>query len=401
MAKTEDERDLDQTAGKAGANAGPAPAVEDEAEHAEAAGTPHPPQAGPAPTKNPRQAAPAPAPARGGGGFLAPVAGGVVAAALGYGTAQYVGPDGWPFADATGPDDPVVAALRDTEDRLAAIEARLEALPTAESMATAAAPGLQEDLAALAERTTAMSDQMSGLGDQVTALSDQVTTFDGRLTELLKAPIEAAGGATAKALAAYEAEIAAMRAENAELAGSVRQLAEEANAEVGAAMDRAAQVEASAALMRIQAALASGDDFATALDQFGTIEVPEPLTAVAASGVATLAELQRDFPAAARAALKAALEAQASGDVGDRVGAFFQSQLGMRSLEPHEGDDADAILSRAEAALRTGELRVALAELESLPDVAKPAMSGWIDAAAARADALDAARQLEQRLNPN
>lgn len=378
MAKTEDDSNLDR-----------------------APGTSH---AGPAPAVAPTPAGPVPALARRGAGFLGPVAGGVAAAAIGYGAALVTGPGGLSFGRGSdGPDAAILTALRDSQDRLAAIETRLASLPTAESLATAAARGMQDDLAALSERATAMSDQIGGLADQVTALSGQVISFDGRLTEALTSTLEMAESATAKALAASEADIAALRAENAELSDSMSQATQAAEAEVGAARERAAEVEARAALVRIEAALASGDAFDMALGQLGTVEIPGPLAAVAASGVATLSELQRDFPPAARAALAAALELEAGGDgdVGDRVDAFVRSQLGIRSLEPRAGVDVDAILSRAEAALRTGDLRAALAELETLPEAARPPLSGWIDAAAARADALDAVRQLGQGLNTN
>jgi len=85
--------------------------------------------------------------------------------------------------------------------------------------------------------------------------------------------------------------------------------------------------------------------------------------------------------------------------VGNRVNAFVRSQLGLRSLAPREGDDADAVLSRAEAALREGDLEATLAELDGLPDPAKAEMAAWVEAATARVDALEAARAFEQSLN--
>jgi hypothetical protein len=81
------------------------------------------------------------------------------------------------------------------------------------------------------------------------------------------------------------------------------------------------------------------------------------------------------------------------------VGAFLRAQLGVRSLEPREGDDADAILSRAEAALAEGRLGDALAEIETLPEGARAAMSGWAAEATARRDALAAAEALSAELN--
>ena len=74
----------------------------------------------------------------------------------------------------------------------------------------------------------------------------------------------------------------------------------------------------------------------------------------------------------------------------------MQRQLGARSVEPRAGDDPDAILSRAEAAVSTGQLQQALDELAALPDAAKPALADWIDSAQRRIAAKQAATALMQ-----
>ena len=134
----------------------------------------------------------------------------------------------------------------------------------------------------------------------------------------------------------------------------------------------ALDLTARAALLRVQAALDSGGGFVKALD---TLEgatgeaAPDALRSVAEDGVPALAELRRGFAPAARAALDTARLAPASGSTTERVAAFLQNQLGARSLEAREGNSADAILSRAEAALRGGDyMRCALDELETLPE---------------------------------
>lgn len=345
------------------------------------------PEPAPAPQPKPApKAAPAP---KSKGSFFTPLVGGVLAAGIGYAAAQFIKPEGWPFPSA-GRGAETQAELSAARQQIKALEARVEEL--AQAGATAAAPDV--------------SPQLAEVEAQIAALAERVAGFDARFEELAKAPIAAAGGQAAEAAAAYEREIsemrkelAAQREENAKLAKSVASVADRAEAEVDAAMDRAAQVEARAALMRIDAALANGAPFDSALGQFGAVAVPEGLSRVASSGVKTLAELQTDFPAAARAALDAALEVEAEGGMGDRFNAFMRSQLGLRSLEPREGDDADAVLSRAEALLRQGDLRAALTELEALPEPARAALAGWTAAAQARADAVEGAQALEQSLN--
>ncbi|SIO49695.1 hypothetical protein SAMN05444722_2710 [Rhodovulum sp. ES.010] len=342
------------------------------------------------------------APARRRGGLLGPVIGGVLAAGIGYGAAQYVKPEGWPFPGIAGLGEEAQATLRSTRDELAQTTARLadlEAQVAELGAAGDAPPDLSEPLQAI-------EADLSGLAGRIGGLESRLNEMDGRVEEIAKTQVAAAGEQAAEAVSAYEREIAAMRdelvaqrEENAQLAESVASVADEAEAELDAAMQRTAEIESRAALMRIGAALASGASFESALDQIQGIEVPEPLAAVAAEGVPTMAELRDDFPPAARAALAVAREVEAQGDPGDRVGAFLRNQLGVRSLEPREGDDADAVLSRAEAALRGGDLRAALAELDTLPEPVRDEMSGWIADATARADAVEAAEALEQSLN--
>lgn len=74
-------------------------------------------------------------------------------------------------------------------------------------------------------------------------------------------------------------------------------------------------------------------------------------------------------------------------------------QLGARSVTPREGDDPDAVLSRAEAAVVDGQLDAALAEIAALPETARAEMAGWEAAAAKRLSAMRAAETLAQSLN--
>ncbi|GAA0297569.1 COG4223 family protein [Rhodovulum strictum] len=351
----------------------------------------------------PKPAKPAPAPqAR--GGFLVPLFGGVLAAGLGYAAANVIKPEGWPFPGAVAGVGPEVrsalaasdARLAETQAQVAELQVRIAALAETDN---APAQDFSPQIAALSADMAALSGQAADLGDRLAAL-------DTRVEELAKAQLAVVTEEAAAALSAYEREIAAMRDElfsqrdqNARLAESVAAVANQAEAEIDAAIGRAVQIEARAALMRIDAALANGAPFDTALGQFGGIDLPEGLTRVADRGVPTLAALQRDFPHAARAALDAALPVEAGASAGDRFNAFLRSQLGLRSLAPRAGGDADAVLSRAEAALRDGDLRATLAELDALPEPAMAQMAGWIAAATNRADAVEATRALERSLN--
>jgi hypothetical protein len=152
-----------------------------------------------------------------------------------------------------------------------------------------------------------------------------------------------------------------------------------------------------AALSQVMAALDTGQPFAAALDELAAINgvaAPEALAELASEGAPTLAMLQREFPAAARAALDASLRAAVEDGSMNRFAAFLRTQLGTRSLEPKAGDDPDAILSRAEDALRKGQIATALAELDAMPDAAQPALAQWRAMAQTRLAALEAAADL-------
>jgi hypothetical protein len=77
-----------------------------------------------------------------------------------------------------------------------------------------------------------------------------------------------------------------------------------------------------------------------------------------------------------------------------RITAFLRAQTGARSLTPREGNDPDAILSRAEAALREGDLVATLAELDALPAEGAARLAEWRAQAEARLAASQAVAEL-------
>ena len=181
-----------------------------------------------------------------------------------------------------------------------------------------------------------------------------------------------------------EANLAAARAE-AEL------LEQEALAAAEAAVARAA-------LNRVAAAVETGAPFAEALVDLNAADVPKALSAAAEAGVATTAQLTETFSAAARAALATARAEGVSDDAGG-LGGFLRSQFDVRSTTPQEGSGPDAILSRAEAAVKEGRVADALAELEALPEVARVELTDWTARATERANVLNAIASLSETYN--
>lgn len=325
--------------------------------------------------------------------FAGLLMGGAIAAALGFGAARY--PDQWPFAS-TAEVDPVQTALSSLDERMSGVESRSN-----ENAGAVTALKADNGLDLLRGEMGGELDQVKA---QFDALSARLTKLENRVHTVEKLPQGAGMEAAAAAATAYERELQQMRQMlDAELAkiGTAREDAK--SLEISAA-ETAKAAAARAAMSRVMAALQTGQPFEDALfdvSQNAGVEAPSVLSASASEGVATLTALQEGFPAVARRALDASIRSAVGDGKMDRVTAFFRTQLGTRSLSPQEGDDPDAILSRAEAALKDGRLAAVLSELETMPDAGKPALDAWLKQAKARHDALEAGQALAQQVNSN
>ena len=228
--------------------------------------------------------------------------------------------------------------------------------------------------------------QPTDLTEVTTALADLATRI-----ETLEARPEPQAAPSAETTEAVDLAVADMRetldAKLAELAAA-QQAASEQEAAASAAQGRA---EARAQLAKVQTAFENGQPFGDELATLDPLIGPAPADLAALeAGAPTLAALQESFPEAARAALAEARSETADDSTQGRVAQFFQAQLGVRSLEPREGDGADAILSRAEAAVKAGNLAAAIQELSALPASAAEIMQPWVDRASARLHAAEA-----------
>lgn len=321
-------------------------------------------------------------------GFVPLFLGGVVAAGIGFTGAVIMSPDSWPFGD----------------DKWAAFEAETATGLATQNQAISALRGQVTDLAAKSDTSTIAanaSQALRALDDvktQLGALSAKMNDLQFRLSDLEKRPITE--GISDAAIAAFETELNAVQDAIAAQRSEI-----EAATEVAVQMEASAQISETealkrAALSQIQTALDIGSGFAPAvanLTAAGEV-VPQRLVQVSELGVPSIATLQAAFPVAARAAL-----ATANDDENEEggFGAFLRNQLGARSLEPKDGNGVDAILSRAEGALREGRLLDATAEMQGLPEAGQAAMADWQAMAEKRQEALAAVEVLSQQLNSN
>lgn len=420
-AETHPEADAEttpETAPEAGTEAAPEAMPEAAAEQPDSAPQDTTPEAEQAPA--PLQTAPA---RRGGALWL--ILGGAIAAAIGFAAARYVIPEGWPIE--LGQREETQAALADLAEADGALSDRLDTMET--DLAAQAETGaetrnavatVEEALATLQGRLDEL-DAALAARPQSPADSATVDELAARVDALEARPApEAAARELRGELEDFSSEIAALRERQQSLQSRIeseidqaveqalatlRERIAEAEAQAEARAEEAAaearRSAAQTAIARLEAALETGQPFGPALDDLAAadLEVPETLEAHA-DGLPGLTELQESFPAAARDGLAAALNATApDAPVTDRIAGFLRSQLGARSLSPREGDDPDAVLSRAQAAVDAGDLGAAMDELDALPQAGRDAMSEWISATRARLDARAAIAELDARLN--
>lgn len=306
-------------------------------------------------------------------GFLGAALGGTLAAAAGFGVAQYV-PDGWPLQDTSALQQTLAAQ----SEAIAALESRLA---TVEGSKVPDISPLMDTLATLNGRVAALETGPAERAEDMAALREALAALETQVTALAKAPASGAqvGGQVPANITALAAEAEARLKEAEAQAAAIKAEAR--------AMTRS--VAAQAAFGRLQAAVDTGAPFAAILPELG-VQIPDSLQAHAETGLPSLSALQASFPDAARQALEAALRADMGDSWTERATSFFRSQTGARSLTPREGSDPDAILSRTEAALATGNLDQTLAELSALPEAAREPMRGWQATVEARRDGLKA-----------
>lgn len=350
------------------------------------------------------------------GGFVSMLLGGVVAAALGYAAGAY--PD-LPFMGGEPEEDPFVtqtlAALRSQGEQIEGL-AKLSS-ETAETVDAIDLAPLSGSVTAAETRLADIDTSLTAFESALTGLSDKVAGIDTRLTTIEKRPLVDA--VSPETVAAYERELDALKAQVAAQQAAIaaaqeEQLAavENARKEIEAVAERARASEASAEtrakLAASRAALADlttrardGQPYAEPLAVLteNGVDVPAPLVQGAEDGLPTASLLITEFPEAARNALSAARAAGTDGAEDGSLAGFFQSQLGARSVTPRDGDDPDAVLSRAEAALKGGDLDGALSEISALPEAAQGELSDWVALATLRRDALAATAELSQELN--
>ncbi len=341
-------------------------------------------------------------------GFWPVALGGVVAAGLGAAATVYALPHlpaSWlPAAPvAQQGDDQAMIDAASQAGREAAEQA-IAAVPAAAELPDDLLPrieALEEQVLVLGQPAAAESDAPQAdtgsaptpvVGpDEIAALRDRLNEQQARLDELAARPAFDPEAATA-----LQQQIETAAAEAQSSLDQTRAQAEELQT---AATESTRRAEAVAAIAALQTALDAGvtpDQAREALEGAG-LDTPEALQAE----VPSLTELQADFPEAARAALRASLRDTSASGEGNLLTNFLRAQTGARSVEPRQGDDPDAVLSRADADVQAGRIDAALTQTQALPEpaTAAPAMADWLSRATAHSQARAALSDLSSGTN--
>ena len=320
-------------------------------------------------------------------GVLPLVVAGFICAGLGFGAAILSQPSNpiWPV-------HPDMAQFRDeTTGQITGIDTRLNALAGRLTDVDQRPVGdvFQSDL----------DELTTGFDQRFLEIGSQLQNFDKRLAALEKSTIESA--IPDELVAQYQDEVKRLKETLEAQRESLQQFMSETAETANEVTQRAKDTVARGILAQIRAAIDAGGPFDTAIKEFdeqvGEV-LPNQLRSLAEEGVQTYQELRDSFAEAARSALNAARDELNESEGFAGIGNYLRKQFQARSVKPKAGDDADAVLSRAEQALRENDLNGALNELDALPDAARDQMQPWIDQARERQDALEQLDILSQEI---
>ena len=321
------------------------------------------------------------------------LAGGLLAGVIGFVAALLPGH--------LNPNDPIAPVLVAQNQLLEQIQAQ-----TAQIEAIQAQPkpvDLSGEVATLSDLATALRADLSTLK---LAQMAQGQTLSQRISTLEKRPL--AEGVSPLAIAAYERELAQLRADigqvTSEAASKIEATKAAAEALESNAVNLSRKGTVTTALNAIRVAVEAGASYDAALADLAAatdLELPTSLAENASNGVTSLNVLQNQFSPAARAALKLVRQEQGPAEGENGMLAFFKAQLGVRSLSAKEGTSADAVLSRAQAAVGVGNFEVALSEIATLSDAGQVSLREWSLAAALRLEVLAALQEFSSALTGN
>ncbi len=346
-------------------------------------------------TPPPSTPPPPPPPGQRGGGsgrvgvlalVVAAVIGGVIATVLGilYHASGVVPTRSETVArEALGKVEELGATVVALDKRLATIESRPAGSDGADLAALsdklAAVASLQAENRVRIEKLEAMpAPPASAPGGDGSGGAAVAAALDDLKARLAKLETDVASGAdTASAVSALTERVAALESSTKDLGSQVAALAARP-----AESERAARA---AAIGMLQQAGEKGGPFTADLAMLKALGLDEAdlaaLAPLAAKDTPSVATLQGQFPAVADAILVATSSLGSDAGFFDRLAAFGRGLVTVRPTTPVSGDTSEAVVSRMQAAVDSGDLAKALTERGALPPEGQTASADWAQAA--------------------
>ena len=212
----------------------------------------------------------------------------------------------------------------------------------------------------------------------------QLSTLSKRTDDLEKRPVLTA--VPEDIIEKHSKELEALKETLTQQREQVQEVMQEAEAKEAIAKKAALEARIFSAISRLSTAVKNENNYADALVDFeaaSELKAPDVLRKYAQTGFVTKEQLIEQFPIAARLAVNSA-RSEGQDAQGKTFADYLKTQLKARSVVPREGMSADAILSRAEAAVKDDRLTDALSELEALDLTARNQMNDWVSKAEER-----------------
>jgi hypothetical protein len=293
------------------------------------------------------------------------------------------------------PDEmPGLAALA---NRLDAAEQTLQRIEDVTSRTgTAESSQQQGDLAA---RTAALEKAVRALHDIAPRLAklESSASTQARGGETLDARLAAAEAALEQRLGELGRRIDAI---NDRLADTEqRAVSNERAVDASGAVDRAVRLAVLAAALNAQ--VERGGPFTLELAAVRPLVADKmqlaPLESVAATGVATAAQLASELASLMPAILSTVAPLSEDDGLLNRLQASAERFVRIRPVTAVAGDDPRSIAARVETKAAQSDIQGALAELAKLPQEGRAPAAEWIKKAEKRVAAIEASRQLAAR----
>ncbi|MDG1999952.1 MAG: hypothetical protein P8I79_12500 [Amylibacter sp.] len=234
-------------------------------------------------------------------------------------------------------------------------------------------------------RIALLESQFKGLNAEISTVTERVILQIPKNDAILSETAATELSGYSAALEKLKSQVSELSVTNSKLSQKIEEASKASSRRIKEAEKEATKQVVSNAIKKnladVAIALDRGGPFKASLDALALatgVKIPESLAIIAVNGTTSWLTLRNGFSDVAHKALRADIRAKADDGSISKLGAFFKTQVGTRSLERKEGPETDAILSRVEDDLLNRRLDAALIEANSLPSSVKSAISVWV-----------------------